>query len=218
MAAIADACAKRGIWVVVDLCYEKQIYDPVPHNLPKVLLDRHRDRTLLAGSASKTYAMTGWRCGWILGPASVVAAATALQSHSTSNASSISQRAAQEALSGSQQPVQAMLEEYRIRRDRLFEWFSEDRRFECLKPSGAFYLFPRIAQVLGPIGLSTSAEFAQALLDEARVAVTAGEAFDAPGFVRISYATSLERLREGTARILEFVKKRERQAHPTAAR
>jgi aspartate aminotransferase len=211
LAAIADAASKRGIWIIVDLCYEKLIYDDVPHNLVKVLTDRMRDRTLLAGSASKTYSMTGWRCGWILGTKEVVAAANTLQGHSTSNVASISQKAALQAITGSQQPVTVMLNEYRVRRDKLIEWLAADPRFECTKPAGAFYLFPRIAKVLESTGISSSAEFSQILLDEPRVALAAGEGFDAPGFLRISYATSLDRLREGTNRILEFVKKRERQ-------
>jgi aspartate aminotransferase len=210
VAAIADAAAKRGIWIIVDLCYEKLIYDAVPHNLVKVLTDRHRERTLLAGSASKAYSMTGWRCGWILGPKEVVSAANTLQGHSTSNVASISQKAALQALTGSQEPVVAMLNEYRTRRDKLLEWFSDDRRFECVRPAGAFYLFPRITQVLEATGIGSTGDFSQMLLDEARVVLTAGEGFDAPGFLRISYATSLDRLREGTTRILEFVKKHER--------
>jgi aspartate aminotransferase len=211
LAAVAEACANRGIWVIVDLCYEKLIYENVPHNLVKVLTDRLRDRAVFAGSASKAYSMTGWRCGWILGPRELVSAANTLQGHSTSNVASISQKAALQALVGSQQPVTDMLNEYRARRDKLMEWFAADSRFECVKPAGAFYLFPRITNVLESTGIGTSAEFSQVLLDEARVAVTAGEGFDAPGFLRISYATSLDRLREGTTRILDFVKKRERQ-------
>jgi aspartate aminotransferase len=211
LGAIADAAARRGIWVVIDLCYEKLIYEPVPHNLVKVLTDKMRDRALFACSASKAYSMTGWRCGWILGPKEVVAAANTLQGHSTSNVASISQKAALQALTGSQAPVTEMLDEYRTRRDRLMEWFAADARIECVKPAGAFYLFPRITKVLESIGMSNTGEFAQALLDDARVAVTPGEGFDAAGFLRISYATSLERLREGTTRIFEFVKKRERQ-------
>ena len=211
LGAIADAAAKRGIWVVIDLCYEKLIYEPVPHNLVKVLTDRMRDRALFACSASKAYSMTGWRCGWILGPKDVVAAADTLQGHSTSNVASISQKAALQALTGSQEPVTAMLDEYRVRRDQLMHWFAADPRIECVKPAGAFYLFPRITKVLDSIGINNTGDFAQALLDDARVAVTPGEGFDAPGFLRISYATSLDRLREGTDRIFEFVKKRERQ-------
>jgi aspartate aminotransferase len=213
LGAVADACAKRGVWMVLDLCYDKLIYDPIRHNLPRVVDERLRDRALLTGSTSKTYAMTGWRCGWLVGPAAVVSAANALQSHSTSNVASISQKAALAALTGSQAPVQVMLDEYRRRRDQLCDWFSPDSRFECRRPAGAFYLFPRITRLLEALGIATSADFAQALLDDARVALTAGEGFDAPGFVRISYATSLERLREGVNRIFEFVKTRERQRH-----
>jgi aspartate aminotransferase len=212
LAAIADTAAKRGVWIVVDLCYEKLIYDNVPHNLVKVLTDRMRDRTVICGSASKAYSMTGWRCGWILGPREVVTAADTLQGHSTSNVASISQKAALQALTGSQEPVAAMLHEYKHRRDTLLEWFSADPRFECVKPGGAFYLFPRITKVLEATGIATTGDFSQMLLDEARVALTAGEGFDAPGFLRISYATSLDRLREGTTRIFEFVKAHERQA------
>jgi aspartate aminotransferase len=211
LAAIADAASKRGIWVVVDLCYERLIYDNVPHNLVKVLTDRMRDRTILCGSASKAYSMTGWRCGWILGPKDVVTAADTLQGHSTSNVASISQKAALQALTGSQDPVGAMLSEYKMRRDKLMEWFSEDPRIECVKPRGAFYLFPRITKVLETTGIASTGDFSQMLLDEARVALAAGEGFDAPGFLRISYATSLDRLREGATRILDFVKKHERR-------
>src|SRR5438477_3991602 len=101
LAAIADAAARQGIWIVVDLCYEKLIYDAVEHNLPKVLADRCRDLTVLCGSASKAYAMTGWRCGWAIGPAEAIAAQSALQSHETSNVTSITQKAVVTALTGS---------------------------------------------------------------------------------------------------------------------
>jgi aspartate aminotransferase len=207
IAEIAAAAARRGIWIVLDLCYEKLIYDRVPHNLPAVLVDRMRDRTILAGSASKSYSMTGWRCGWTIGPPEVIAACNALQSHSTSNVASISQRAATAALTGSQEPVRAMLEEYRTRRDQLHAWLSADPRIECVKPAGAFYLFPRVTRLLSPGGIRTSADFAQALLDEARVALTAGEGFGAPGYLRLSYATSLERLKEGSDRLLAFAQR-----------
>jgi aspartate aminotransferase len=207
LADIADAAARQGIWIVVDLCYEKLIYEPVPHNLPKVLADRCRDLAVLCGSASKAYAMTGWRCGWQLGPAAVIAASGAIQSHSTSNVTSITQKAAVEAIHGSQAPVRVMLDEYRRRRDLLHEWITADARLRCLKPAGAFYMFVDVSEVLSIDGVRTSLDFADALLDEARVAVTPGEAFDAPGFIRISYATSTENLREGSRRLLEFAAK-----------
>jgi aspartate aminotransferase len=211
LAAVADEAARRGIWILIDLCYEKLIYDPVPHNLPKVLATRMRDRTVICGSASKAYAMTGWRCGWAIGPAAVIGACNALQSHSTSNACSITQRAAEAALTGPQTYVTAMLDEYRDRRDRVCEWLAAEPRIRLVKPAGAFYLFPDVSEFLSPDGIRTTAQLGTALLDEARVAVTPGEAFDAPGFIRISYATSLDVLQRGTSRILEFMHALERK-------
>ena len=203
--AIAEAAARLGLWVIVDLCYEKLIYDAVPHNLPKVLADTCPDRAVLCGSASKAYAMTGWRCGWQIGPAEVMAASAAIQSHSTSNVTSITQKAAVEALRGSQAPIAEMLDEYRRRRDRIHARLTADPRLRCRKPAGAFYLFVDIGDTLSTDGFRTSLEFAAALLEEARVAVTPGEAFDAPGTIRISYATSMDLLDEGSARLLAFV-------------
>ena len=109
-----------------------------------------------------------------------------------------------------------MLDEYRKRRDQLHEWLTADPRLRCRKPAGAFYLFVDISDVLSVDGFRTSTEFAEALLDESRVAVTPGEAFDAPGFIRISYATSMENLREGSRRLLEFVAKHAPQAAAAA--
>ena len=207
MTAIAKEAAARGIWVIVDLCYEKLIYDPTPHNLPKVLAVHCPDLAVICGSASKAYAMTGWRCGWTIAPAHVVAAENAIQSHATSNVASITQKAVVAALTGSQAPVTAMLDEYRRRRDALCGWLGADPRLAFVPPAGAFYLFLDVSRVLSVDGFRTSTDFAQALLDESRVAVTPGEAFDAPGFVRVSYATSMELLREGSRRLLEFVQK-----------
>jgi aspartate aminotransferase len=213
--AIADAAARQSIWIVVDLCYEKLIYDHVAHNLPGVLARSCRDLTVLCGSASKAYAMTGWRCGWAIGPSKVIAAAGALQSHSTSNVTSITQKAVVQALTGSQTPVWQMLDEYRRRRDQLHAWITADPRLRCVKPAGAFYMFIDVSDVLSLDGFRTSSDFADALLEEARVAVTPGEAFDAPGYVRISYATSMENLREGSRRLLDFVAAH--TPHPAAA-
>jgi aspartate aminotransferase len=208
MTAVAEEAARRDIWILLDLCYEKLIYDPTPHNLPAVLGERMRDRTVLCGSASKAYAMTGWRCGWMLGPAALVAAANALQSHSTSNVCSITQKAVVAALTGDQACVTGMLDEYRRRRDQVCAWLAEEPRIRLQKPEGAFYVFADVSEFLSPDGMRTSAELAQALLDERRVALTPGEAFDAPGFIRISYATSLETLERGIQRIIEYVRAR----------
>jgi aspartate aminotransferase len=217
MQAIADEAARRGIWVLLDLCYEKLIYDPVPHNLVGILSASLRDRAVLCGSASKAYAMTGWRCGWMLAPSAVVSAANALQSHSTSNVCSITQRAAQAALTGPQSCVTAMLDEYRTRRDTLSGWLAAESRLRFVKPAGAFYLFPDISPFLSPDGIATSAQFAQSLLDNARVAVTPGEAFESPGFIRISYATSLTELERGTRRILDFLRALDSRSAPAPA-
>jgi aspartate aminotransferase len=205
MEAVAREAARRGIWILLDLCYERLIYDTVAHNLPAVLARHLPDRTVLCGSASKAYAMTGWRCGWAIAPPALISAANAIQSHSTSNVSSISQKAAEAALRGPQDCVTVMLDEYRRRRDQLFDWLSADPRIRLVKPAGAFYMFPDVSEFLSPDGIRTSADLATILLDRVHVAVTPGEAFDAPGFLRISYATSLQELKRGTDRILEFL-------------
>ncbi len=152
--------------------------------------------------------MTGWRCGWTIGPAAVIAAQNALQSHATSNVSSITQKAVVAALTGSQEPVTAMLDEYRTpprqparvadRRSAARAAASRRARSTCSSTS---------ATCCRPTASARRPTSPQALLDEARVAVTPGEAFDAPGFVRISYATSMENLREGSRRLLEFVER-----------
>ena len=205
MARLAHGLADRDIWVVLDLCYEQLIYDERPHNLPRVLCDRLADRTVLVGTASKSYAMTGWRCGWLLAPAAVAVAANAVQSHSTSHATSITQRAALAALTGPQACVDTMRNEYRSRRDAVHSWLDADTRFRVTRPAGAFYLFPDVSELLSPDEIRTSADLVQALLTEAHVAVTAGEAFDAPGFVRLSYAAPMDQLREAWSRIQRFL-------------
>jgi len=201
---IVEAAATRGIWIIVDLCYEQLIYEKVAHNLVKVLFDRHRDRTVIAGSASKSYAMTGWRCGWTIAPKELTSAFNTIQGQTTSNITSITQKAALAAVSGSQDTVTVMLNEYRKRRDNIHAWLTAHPGVKCVKPNGAFYLFPDISALLSADGMKTSADFASALLEKEHVAVTAGEGFDAPGYLRISYATSMEQLREGADRILRF--------------
>src|SRR6478672_1302386 len=125
---IAREAARRNIWILLDLCYDKLVYDPVPHNLIGVLARHNRDHSVLCGSASKVYAMTGWRCGWAVGPAPLVNACNAIQSHSTSNVCSITQKAVEAALRGPQECVTEMLDEYRRRRDQLCQWLSADPR------------------------------------------------------------------------------------------
>jgi len=216
---LAREAARRGLWIVLDLCYEKLIYptatgDAPAHNLPAVLAAHCPERSVICGSTSKAYAMTGWRCGWAIGPAAVIAAQSTIQSHATSNAASITQRAALEALAGPQESVGRMLDEFCRRRDALHAWLTTTPSYRAHKPQGAFYLFLDVTGLLSPGGLETSAAFAQALLEEAHVAVTPGEAFGAPGFVRISFATSMELLREGSRRMVGFAQRR--APHATA--
>ena len=206
---LAQAAKAKGLWIVLDLCYEQLIYEPVPANLPGVLFREMRERAIVCGSASKGYSMTGWRCGWTVGPKEVIAACGALQSHQTSNVCSITQKAVVAALTGPQDCVTAMLNEYRSRRDQVWTWLTADPRIKCVKPAGAFYLFIDITGLLAATGIKTSAEFADKLIEESYVVTTAGEAFDAPGFLRISYANSLERLKEACDRLSAFVKKYE---------
>lgn len=205
LAKVADAAARQGIWVVVDLCYEHLIYDKEPHNLPRVLFEKMRDRAVFCGSASKTYAMTGWRCGWTIGPPELIAACNTILSHATSNVSSITQKAALAALSGPQDDVVQMLNEYRKRRDNMHAWLTANPKITCVKPKGAFYLFPDFSALLSPDGIATTGQLAEVLLEKAHVALTPGEAFDAPGYARISYATSMETLKESADRILAFI-------------
>jgi aspartate/methionine/tyrosine aminotransferase len=136
----------------------------------------------------------------------VIAAQSAIQSHATSNVSSITQKAVFAALSGPQDEVEQMRRAYRERRDRLYEWLTAEPLISCHKPAGAFYLFPDLRRALAATGFATTIDFAQALLDEVRVAITPGEAFDTPGFARLSCAASLDDLREGSRRLVEFTR------------
>jgi aspartate aminotransferase len=203
MATIADAAAERGLWVIVDLCYEHLIYEDVPHNLPRVLFDRNRERTVLACSASKAYAMTGWRCGWTIASKELTKVFNTIEGQTTSNITSVTQKAALAALGGSQDPVKEMRDEFRVRRDSIHGWLTANPGIQCVKPKGAFYLFPNVTGLLSE-AVNTSAAFARMLLEKEHVVVTPGEAFDAPGYIRISYAASMQQLRDGADRILRF--------------
>jgi aspartate aminotransferase len=204
--ALAAEASRRGWWVVLDLCYDRLVYDDASHDLVRIFGEQMRDRLVICGSTSKTYAMTGWRCGWMVAPQPVVEAAGALQSHQTSNVNAIAQKAALAALTGPQECVAVMREAYRQRRDALIGWLAEEARLAAVTPSGAFYLFPTVATFLSPGGCATSQAFTERLLHDAHVVVTPGEAFGAPGFVRLSYAASLERLHEGATRLIRFAR------------
>jgi aspartate aminotransferase len=202
---LAAECARLGVWVVMDLCYERLVYDGVPHNLPAAFAATMRDRFVICGSASKAYAMTGWRCGWVVAPKAVTSACNALQSHETSNVNSITQKAAVAALTESQACVDDMRAIYKQRRDQVLEWLREEPRLVTPTPAGAFYLYPSVKAFLNA-RTPTSQAFTDSLLAAEHVIVTPAEAFEDTGSFRLSYAASLETLREGVTRIIRHAR------------
>ena len=196
---------RADLYIIFDECYEKFIYDGRRHATPLLSDGRVRDRLILVSAVSKTYAMTGWRVGYAVGPKPVVEAMGTLQSHDATHTSAVSQAAAAEAIEGPQESVAAMLREYTSRRAAMVEGLCSIRGFACKPPAGAFYAFPRVTGLYGRLGVSGSAAVAKHLLEEARVATVPGEAFGAPGYVRFSYALALERIREGLERIRRAV-------------
>jgi aspartate aminotransferase len=198
---IVALAVKRGLYVISDECYSRFVYDPVKPHSAVQLPEELRKRVLVAGSLSKTYAMTGWRLGYALGPREWIEAMTTLQSHSTSNPTSISQDAAIEALTGPQDSVAEMLAAYRQRRDWLIPALNALPGITCTMPDGAFYAFPSVKGALGSGHIMTSEEMATYLLEEAHIATTPGDAFGAPGYLRLSYATSLDLLQKAVERM-----------------
>ena len=203
---IMELLSDRGIYVVSDECYLRFVYPPAGVFSAASLPVDLRSRLCIAGSFSKTYAMTGWRIGYALAPRAWTKAMLKVQGHSTSNANSIAQSAAVEALNGPQDSVAAMLKEYTARRSWLLEALREIPGLVCNDPEGAFYAFPSIKACLGG-GLKTSGDFAQRLIEEERTVVTDGAGFGAEGYLRISYATSMSQLQEGIGRIKRFVER-----------
>jgi aspartate aminotransferase len=203
---IMEVATERGLYVISDECYLRFVYPPGQVFSAASLPAELRSRLCIAGSFSKTYAMTGWRMGYALGPSEWTKAMLKVQGHSTSNANSIAQWAAVEALSGPQGSVATMLAEYTSRRSWLLNALREIPGIKCGEPEGAFYAFPDVRGCLKK-GMSTSAEFAQRLLEEEQTVVTDGAGFGAEGFVRISYATSMAQIQEGARRIRRFAEK-----------
>lgn len=203
--AIGRWALEHGLWVVTDEIYEHLVYGDAQFSSMPVLVPELADQCVVINGVAKTYAMTGWRVGWMAGPKDVVKAAANLQSHATSNVANISQIAALAAVSGSLDAVEEMKVAFDRRRLLIVDMLSAIPGIECPMPEGAFYAYPSVKGALGKQirgqRPSSSAELAAVILDEAEVAVVPGEAFGTPGYLRLSYATSDDNITEGISRI-----------------
>jgi aspartate aminotransferase len=210
---IGDMAQRRKFTLLYDDTYAQLVFDRPDPSALQTLRESVGDRLVIIGTTSKTYCMTGWRIGWVLGPPALVDACAALASHSTQSPTTFAQVGALEALTGPQKFVQGLVAEYRRRRDFLHPAIAALPRVTCVEPEGGFYLFPNLARYLTP-EMPTSLELARRLLEEKGVAVVPGEGFGAPGYIRISFARSLEDLREGAKRITAFLAERRGEAPP----
>jgi aspartate aminotransferase len=206
---VAEALSDTGIWVVSDEIYEKLIFDGARHASIAAFNPDIKKRTIVVNGVSKAYAMTGWRIGYAAADAEVAEAMAGLQSHCTSNPDSIAQAAALEALRGPQQSLSLMVAAFAERRDYILHRLAQIPGIKCNKPGGAFYVFPDVSAYFGrKFGCATVAsgsDLAALLLEEAKVAVVPGAAFGDDRFIRISYATSLENIKEGMDRISQVL-------------
>ncbi|HBJ72446.1 MAG TPA: aspartate aminotransferase [Actinobacteria bacterium] len=203
--AIGEWAVEHGIWVVTDEIYEHLVYGDAQFASMPALVPALADTCVVVNGVAKTYAMTGWRVGWMIGPADIVKAATNLQSHATSNVANVSQIAALAAVTGDLSAVAAMKEAFDRRRKLITGILDAIPGVTCPLPEGAFYVYPSVKDLIGKSlrgqQLTSSAQLAGLILDEAEVAVVPGEAFGTPGYLRLSYATSDSDITEGTGRI-----------------
>jgi aspartate aminotransferase len=209
--ALSGVLEQHECLIVSDEVYDKIVYDDFKFHSIAAVSPKLRERIIIVNSVSKTYAMTGWRIGFALGPAPIISAAAKIQSQSTSNPTSIAQAAAVEALQGNQGEVEVMVREFQRRRDVIVTRLNAMEGIDCTNPEGAFYVFPNIRSHLGKKvkdgKIESACNLAEFFLDEARVAVVPGEDFGAPENIRFSYATSLEQIEKGCDRIEAALKK-----------
>jgi aspartate aminotransferase len=207
---IAQICVKHKIFVISDDIYEKLIYDDFKFTSIIEVSSEIKDYSILINGVSKAYAMTGWRIGYAAGPRSIIAAMSKIQGQSTSNASSISIKASVEALNGTQKYVEHMRREFEKRRNYIIRRLDSIDGIICRKPEGAFYIFPNIKAFLGKIingkVIDTDINLAEYLLDTAKIAVVPGTAFGANGYIRLSYAVSIENIEIGINRLESALK------------
>jgi aspartate aminotransferase len=208
---LAEACLEKDLFVVADEIYEKLLYDGKTFTSIAAIGPEIRERTIVVNGVSKSYAMTGWRIGYAAGPREVIKGMARIQSHSTSNACSVSQWAALEALTGAREEASRMAEIFRERRDEMLRCLAEVDGVSCARPDGAFYIFPNVSRLFGRsvdgVQINSGQDLALYLLENAQVAVVPGEAFGSKDHIRISYAASVETIREGMGRIAEAVGK-----------
>jgi aspartate aminotransferase len=211
--AIAAILLDKDILVISDDIYEKIFYAKFPFINIATCEPKLKDRTIVVNGVSKTYAMTGWRIGYAAGPEEIVAAINKIQSQNTSNPTSISQKAAVEAISGDQSIVDKMVGEFQKRRDFIVEALNQIPGVKCFSPEGAFYVFPNVSNIYGRSykgkKITNSPELIDYLLDEANVAAVPGAAFGSDNHIRLSYATSLKNIEEGIKRIKDAISKLE---------
>jgi len=207
--AIGEWALKNNIWIIADEIYEHLLYDGAQAPSMPVVVPGLADSTIIINGVAKTYAMTGWRVGWMIGPKDVIKAATNLQSHLTSNVSNVSQRAAIAALTGDLSAVHKMGEAFDRRRKLIVDLLNDIPGFQCPMPTGAFYVYPSVKGALGKTirgkVAKTSAELATIILDEVEVAAVPGEAFGPSGYLRFSYALGDEDIVEGIGRIKKLL-------------
>ena len=208
--AIGQWAVEKGIWVITDEIYEHLVYGDAEFSSMPVLVPELADKCIVVNGVAKTYAMTGWRVGWMIGPNDIVKAATNLQSHATSNVANVSQIAALAAVSGDLSAVDEMKVAFDRRRQLITKMLNEIEGVNCPEPEGAFYVYPSVKNILGreirgkvP---TTSAELSALILDEVEVAVVPGEAFGTPGYIRLSYALGDDDLIEGISRVQDLLK------------
>ena len=206
--AIAELAVRHGFYIISDEIYEKLIYEG-EHTSIASFGEEIKNQTIIVNGVSKSYSMTGWRIGYTAGPKDLISAMGNLQDHSTSNPVSISQKAALTAITEKDPDMQKMISEFKLRRDYMVEKLNAIPGISCLKPQGAFYAFPDISKLIGKTikgqKIEGSMSFSEILLKEAKVAVIPGIAFGADNFVRLSYATSMENIKEGLKRIAEIL-------------
>ncbi|MFD2655407.1 pyridoxal phosphate-dependent aminotransferase [Gracilibacillus thailandensis] len=203
--ALGEVCLKHNILIVSDEIYEKLTYTATKHVSVAEISPKLKEQTVIINGVSKSHSMTGWRIGYAVGNKQLIKAMSNLASHSTSNPTSIAQVAAEAAYRGSQNPVTDMREAFSERLEKLYEWLVAIPGIECVKPKGAFYLFPNVKKAVEMNGFDTVDDWVTALLEEEKVALVPGSGFGAPNNVRLSYAISLEQLEEAANRVKRFV-------------